>query len=144
MIFFKDLSFEEKEALLKFPVYISLLAAEKNYHLDKKERKEAIRFNHIETYSCDPLLSDFYKEADKEFVKNLTKIDEELPKEKEQREAAIQNELLKLENILLKMDKQYATVMHRSMLTFKDHVSKAHRNVLEYFLFPLPFKGISD
>jgi len=46
--------------------------------------------------------------------------------------------------ILKKLGKEYASTMHRSMKTFKDHVSKAHRNVLEYFVFPLPIKGLTD
>jgi hypothetical protein len=30
------------------------------------------------------------------------------------------------------------------MKSFKDHVSKAHHNVLVDFIFPMPIKGLSD
>jgi hypothetical protein len=142
---FKELPAHEQEALLKFPAYISLLAANNsNNGMDKIEKKSAIKFAHIKTYSCRPILSDFFQEAEKEFKNNLVKLDKELPKNKEQREQAIKKELRKLEPILLEMGKDYASAMHYGMKTFKDHVSKAHRNVLEYFIFPLPIPGITD
>jgi len=30
------------------------------------------------------------------------------------------------------------------MKSFKEHVSEAHHNVLEDFLFPIPIKGLTD
>ena len=138
------LSESDRGILLKFPAYISLLAAEKDNSLDKTERKAAIQFCHIKTYSCDPLLSEFYKEAEKVFEKNITTLDKQLPKNKAEREKKLKNDLVKIETILLKLDPEYASVMHRSMESFKNHVSRAHRNVLEYFIFPLPLKGITD
>jgi hypothetical protein len=62
---FDDLNHTEKDLLLKFPVYVSMLAAEKNDHLDKIEKRTAIQFCHIKTFTCDPLLSLFYHEAEK-------------------------------------------------------------------------------
>ena len=132
-----NFSTKEKEALLKFPAYISLLAANNDGKLDKSEKKSAIKFSHIKTYSSDPLLTEFYKEADIVFERNIEQLDEALPDEKDQREAIIKNELLKLEKIVLKLEKDYALTMHRSMNSFKDHVSKAHHNVLMDLLFPL-------
>lgn len=141
---FKDLSLLEREALLKFPVYISLLAAINDDKFHEAQKKSAIKFAHIRTYSCDPLLSDFYNELEKNFEKNIKELDNALPKGREQREAVIKKELLKLEKILLKLGKDYQATMHRSMDSFKEHVSKAYRNILEYFIFPLPIKGITD
>ncbi|HEY6977757.1 MAG TPA: hypothetical protein VH396_15770 [Chitinophagaceae bacterium] len=141
---FKELPVHEQEALLKFPAYITLLAANSDKGMDEIEKKSAIKFVHIKTYSCRPILSEFYHEAEKEFKNNIIQLDKELPKNRDQRELAIKKELRKLEPILLKLGKEYAFTMHHSMKTFKDHVSRAHRNVLEYFLFPLPIPGITD
>jgi hypothetical protein len=141
---FEDLDPQERNMLLKFPAYISLLAASKNDSLDKTEKKAAIKFCHIKTFTCDPLLSGFYQEADKNFEKDITELDNELPKEKSEREEIIKRELTKIENILLKLGTDFSLVMYRSMRSFKKHVSKAHRNALDYFIFPLPIKGISD
>jgi len=141
---FNNLEKNEREMLIKFPVYISLLAINNDEGLDAMGKKSAIKFSNIKTYSCDPLLQDFYKEVDRVFEKNITELDNQLPKDRNEREHAIKSELRKLEKILMKMGDEYILTMHLSMKSFKDHVSKAHRNVLEYFIFPVPINGITD
>jgi hypothetical protein len=141
---FKNLSIRENKALLNFPAYISLLAANNDGILDEAEKKSAIKLTHIKTFSCDPLLTEFYKETDKVFEVNIEKIDEALPKEKDARERIIKRELLKLEKIVLKLGEEYTSTMHRSMKSFKEHVSKAHHNVLLDFIFPISIPGITD
>jgi hypothetical protein len=144
MEFFKNLNAEESEVLLKFPIYITLYAANGDSHLDEAEKKAAIELSHIKTFSCDSILAEFYKEADLNFKKNIESIDANLPKEKESRNAAIKLELSNLEKIVLKLGKDNSFVMHRSMESFKRHVSKAHHNVLLDFIFPLPIQGLTD
>ncbi|MBC7628744.1 hypothetical protein [Ferruginibacter sp.] len=143
MNWIKNISETENEALLKFPVYVSLLAALKDSKLDEAEKKSAIKFSHIKTYSCDPLLTSFYEAADKVFEKNMLQLDKDLPVKNEERVTAIKKELSNLEKIVLKLGKDYTTVMHRSMKSFKEHVSKAHDNVLVDFIFPMPIKGLT-
>src|SRR6185436_17529181 len=82
---FDDLNHAEKDLLLKFPVYVSMLAADKNDHLDKIEKKTAIQFCHIKTFTCDPLLSKFYHEAEKNFETNINELDNTLPRDKNER-----------------------------------------------------------
>jgi hypothetical protein len=141
---FNTLIKDEKYALLKFPAYITLLAANSDGLLDKTEKKEAVKLEHIKTFSADPLLAEFYREADKIFKNNLDQINNNLPEGKDHREADIKTELTKLEKIISKLGDDYTSVMHRSMKSFKDHVSKAHHNVLIDFIFPMPIKGLSD
>jgi hypothetical protein len=141
---FKDLSQPEREQLLKFPIYLSLLAASKDCRLDGREMHTAIKLTHIKTFSCDPVLADYYAEVDKNFETTATEISGQFPVDKEARELAIKRELNKLELILRKLDNRYAAIMHESLRSYKDHVSRAHRNVLEYFIFPLPISGITD
>jgi len=140
----ENLKSSEREMLLKFPAYISLLAASNNDSLDETEKKEAIKFCHIKTFTCDPLLYEFYQEAEKVFQINVMQLDNELPKGKDERDAAIKTELVKLETILQKLGKEYVSTMHRSMKSFKDHVSQAHHSILESFIFPIPIKGLTD
>ena len=143
MISFKNLSIKEKNALLKFPAYISLLAANNDGRLDKKEKKSAVKFSHIKTFSCDPLLTDFYADADKNFEKNIEQIEKEMPEERDKREEAVRSKLAELEKIVAKLGKEYVSIMHHSMKSFKDHVSKAHNNVVLDFAFPMPIKGLT-
>lgn len=140
----ESLTASEKETLLKFPAYISLLAANWNGELNDYEREEAISFSHIKTFSCHPMLSNFYEEANKVFENNIEQINKELPEEKEEREKAIKSELAKLEDILKKLGHDYARTLHTSMKSFKEHVSEAHHSILESFMFPIPIKGLAD
>ena len=140
---FKELTESENEALLQFPAFISLLAANSDNKLDVSEKQSAIKFSHIKTYSSDPLLTEFFKEADWVFEKNILQLDKELPKEKAAREAALKKELLKLETIVLKLGQERIRVFHRSMNSFKDHVSQSHHSVLLDFIFPMPIKGLT-
>lgn len=144
MEMFESLSSADKDLLLKFPVYISLLAADHDGKLDKEERETAVHFSHIKTFSSPPLLTNFYKEADRVFEENIQQIDHSLPQNKTERDAAIKNELAKIEAVLEKLDSHFAAILFRSMKSFKEHVSKAHRNALEYLVFPFPIKGITD
>ncbi len=138
---FKNLTEQEYKTLLKFPVYISLLAANRDGKFDSAEKQTAIKFAHVKTFTCNPLLIDFYEEVDKVFESNIVELDHELPKGKENRDAAIMSELLKLESIVLKSGEVYTSTMYESMQSFKDHVSKAHNHVLVDFVFPLSIKG---
>jgi len=140
---FDQLSPSEQQMFLKFPVYISLLAANADGDTDNKEKQTAIDFDHMKTYTCNPLLSEFYDKANRVFRENLEQIDNQLPKGKLERDVAIKVELRKIKELLLKFDNEYALAMHESMKSFKEHVSSAHHNILEDFLFPMPIKGLT-
>ena len=144
MTAFEKLSKADQTEFLKLPAYISLLAANKDGITDQQEIKTAIDFEHVKTYTCNPMLAGFYEKADRVFKDNLVKLDNELPKGKEGRETAIMAKLGILEKLLLKFDKVYAATMHQSVKSFSEHVSDAHQNFLESFILPVPIKGIID
>ena len=139
----KDLSEREYKSLLEFPAYISLLAANSDGGLDKAEEFSAIEFEHIKTYSCDPSLVEFFKEVDKTFVSTIENIHKALPLGKANRDVVIKSKLSDLEKILMKLGPEYASIMHHSMESFKEHVSRAHHNLVIDFIFPIPIKGLS-
>lgn len=140
----KALTKQEVEQLLKFPAYISLLASTAENGIDNEEKNAAIKLTHVKTYSCDPLLTEFYQQAADNFEQTIMTLDLELPHTKEERKTAIVDELNKLEPLLHKLSPEYAAVLRSSMESYKKHVSRAHRNILEYFIFPVPIDGISD
>jgi hypothetical protein len=88
----KNISEIEYEAMLKFPIHIYQLAANSDSKLDETEKKSAIKFSHIKTYSSDPLLTSFYEDADKVFEKNILQLDKDLPVNAEERIAVITRE----------------------------------------------------
>ena len=92
---FSNLTEQQKRALLKFPVYVSLLAATDG-KMDEAERMVAIKFSHTKAFSCQPLLAEFCRESEIVFEDNLTKLEAVLPKDKKNRDAAIRKDLLNL------------------------------------------------
>jgi hypothetical protein len=140
---FNSLTPQENEELLKFPAYISILAAFSNNELDEAEKNAAMKFAHTKTFSCDPLLSKFYDEAEKVFEKNIERLDKDLPRDKDHRTVAIKEALSKLGKILSKLDKKYTPIMYHSMHSFKEHVSRAHDNVLVDFVLPMRIPGLT-
>lgn len=141
---YRDLSEKEKDQLLKFPAYVSLLASTAGGGIDEQEKRTAVKLTHIKTFSSDPLLSDFYKEAENIFEKTVITLNDELPHAKKERTLAICHELDKLEPLLKKLDPEYASVLRYSMESYKHYISRAHRNILEYFIFPMPINGLTD
>ena len=140
---FRNLTEQQKQALLKFPAYVSLLASTGS-KMDEAEKMVAIKFAHTKAFSCQPLLAEFCRESEIVFEDNLSQLDAVLPKDKKDRDAAIRKELLNLEMILLKLGKVYVSVMHQSMKTFKEHVLKAHHSVIEDFILPISIPGLTD
>jgi len=144
MTTYQNLPENKREALLKFPAYISLLAA--TYHnngIDEEERKSAVEFAHIKTFSSDPLLKDFFGDAEKRIETNISELDSRLPKKKKEREHAIRLELAGLEKILVELGTDFSRALHQSMQGYKEHVAHAHQSLLEYLVFPIPIKGLT-
>lgn len=141
---FENLDKEERQQLLNYPVYVSLLASNTDGGADEREKEEAVHLTHLKTFSGDPLLRDYFREAELQFSARLSELNEELPKEKFAREAALKSELKKIEGVLTKVDERYSRALHKSMRSYAQHVSHAHRNVLEWFLIPFYIKGLTD
>jgi len=141
---FGKLTLKEKESLLKLPVYISLLAGSGEGILDEAEKKAALNFANVKSFSCHTTLKDFYREVDRTFENNLELINAELPKEKAEREAAIRKEQVRLQRLVLKLGRQYAARLQKSMKSFSEHVHKAHHSVMMDFILPLQIPGLTD
>lgn len=143
MMPFENLTSSEYEKLLKFPVYISLLAANADGKLDETEESSAVEFAHIKSYSCDPRLVGFFKDVYQAFSITLNELNKVLPFGKTNRETAIKKKQVELDEIIAKLGPDYSSLIRKSMQSFKDHVSRAHHNVLIDFIFPIPIKGLT-
>lgn len=135
---------QQKARLFEAPAYISLLAANADGKMDSLEKNAAIELSHVKTFSCDSLLTNFYKEVEKNFTTNIERIDKELPTGKSEREEAANKELLKLEPLFSKLGKEYANALNGSFLSFTQHVSKAHQSAFVSFIIPFDINGITS
>ncbi|MDN3656690.1 hypothetical protein QWZ08_13680 [Ferruginibacter paludis] len=139
---FYDLTEEENNQLLLLPVYISLQALNNGNSHGDNALEEAVRFAHIKTFSCDPLLIPYYREVDHHFADAIERLNRELPENTAARSAAIDKELEVIDRIVCKLNQQYVGVIHRSMQSFGDHVAKAQHSVLSNFVLPMPMPGL--
>jgi hypothetical protein len=144
MMPFENLTTKEHESLLMFPAYISLLAANADGKLDENEESSAVDFAHIKTYSSDPLLVDFFNDVHQTFSIILNTLNKALPLGKINRDSAIKKKLFELEAIVNKLDQNHAAIIRKSMWSFKEHVSRAHHNVLLDFIIPFSIKGLNS
>lgn len=112
--------------------------------IDKEEKNTAVKITNVKAYSSDPILINFFKEAESIFEKTITDLDTALPHNREDRKLAVQKELNKLERLLSKLDPEFVSALRRSIRSYDYYISKAHQNVMEYFIFPMPIDGISD
>ncbi|HEX6913997.1 MAG TPA: hypothetical protein VF145_02070 [Chitinophagaceae bacterium] len=139
---FRDLAETQQQLLLRYPVYITLLAAAKENKPDAGEKKRALQLSHIRTYTAPEPLRDFYREAEKVFEPALNELDSILPGAANERESLITERLKEIEEITLKLDPHYASMLMESMEGFRRHVSRAHNNVLEYLIFPVSLSKV--
>jgi len=139
---YRDLTALQKNSLLRFPVYISLLATSDS-KIDQEERKVAIKLAHTKAFACHSMLAEFCRESENVFETNLIQLEAILPTDKKSRDEAIRTELAKLEKLLQKLGPEYTLVMRQSMKTFKDHISMAHHSVIEDFILPIAIPGLN-
>lgn len=141
---FEVLTQEEKNILLKAPILFSVLAISNDQEISKEKKADAIRLAHLKTFTADPLLLQYYMEVEKNFeIYFETIIKKYFPFDDAKREA-LKKEMNLLNDIISKLDKDFAQVLHKSLSGYAEHVRKAERNFLENFIFPVPLQGITD
>lgn len=138
----KDLNSIEMDMLLKAPAYITLLAA--NDEMDEEEKEEAFHLTHIKSFSTEPMLRPYYREAEKRFKENVERLNRTLPQDIGERRKYIEIEFGKILRLMQTLGKDYAIALQRSFTSYAKHISRAHQNVMQWFVLPLTVKGLND
>jgi len=141
----KKLTQAEREILFKAPILVSVLAASWDHEISNREEADAIEFVHIKTFSAAPLLIDYYKEVSNDFKKHFeTTVKKYAPFDDAKREA-LKKEISRLNNVIAKLDKEFAKTLHKSLAAYAEHVKKAYKKgLLMNFVFPVPIRGFTD
>ena len=128
----KNLREDEIDALLKAPVYVSILIAGADDNIDKKEIKEAIATAKSKQTRAREGLVDFYKMVAKDFESELQRLIHELPSSAADREPIISKELRRLNRIFVKLDKPFAIKVYGSLKDMAKRVAEASGGILGY------------
>lgn len=141
---FEHLTEEERAMLYKAPVLVSVLAACSYKEINPAKKKDAIRLAHLKTFTAVPLLKPYYTEVEKTFADEFEKTATEYYPFDEQRRAALQAELYKVDGLMHKLDKNFAEALQKSLQRYATHVKRSTHSVFQDFIFPLYIPGLSE
>lgn len=128
----QNLREDEVEALVKAPVLVSILIAGADDNIDKNEIKEAIAVAKSKQTRAREGLVDFYKLVAEDFEHELHKQITELPGTAAERNPVITKELKRLNRIMVKLDKTFATKLYGSLKDMAKRVAEASGGILGY------------
>lgn len=132
------LSQEDRDILLKAPAVVAILAAiSDDGEVSKHEKSESIKLSHLRTYTSEPVLHNYYKEAEKVFENHFDQIMASLPAEWKEKEDFLEAELTQLKVVLPKLNDVYAKELVNSLKSFAKHVFKSNASFLDYFVLPV-------
>lgn len=132
------LSQEDRDILLRAPAVVAILAAiSDDGEVSKQEKSEAIKLSHFRTYSSEPILHNYYKEAGLVFEENFDHIMASLPESWEEKKAYLESCIVCINEILPKLSIVYSRALIASLKSFSRHVFKSNSSFLENFILPI-------
>lgn len=129
---FEKLNEEEVEAMLKVPLLVSILIAGADNEIDNSEIKKAVDISRSKQTRARKSLLDFYQELGDNFEDKLKILIHQYPGSSEQRNPIIIDELEKVNTILPKLDKKFASEYYESIKEIAKKVAEASGGVLGY------------
>lgn len=130
---FSYLSKSEKETVMDAPALITALIAGSEKEMDGEEVKEALNLMKWKNFHARPDLLDYYHEVNSRFPQRLEQILQQLPEEKEERQAMVAKQLSTLNTILPKFDRPFAEQLYASYRELAKHIAESSGGVLGYF-----------
>lgn len=135
---FEQLNEEERRILLRIPAVVAIFAAISNDgNVSANEKSESVKLSHLRTHTSPPILQEYYQEVDKDFEKNFDEIMGNLPTEWKDKEAFLEEKIVKLNQVLTKLDKRYRAELVNSLKSFAKHVFRTNSSFLKYFILPI-------
>jgi len=132
---FENLSEQELDLMLNIPVLITILIAGADNDIDQDEQSWAKKLTTYRQFTEKPVLQEYYKEVNKNFEANLNKFVSYInsfPSDAGERNPHIGQELTKLNDILPKLEGEFAIAFYESIKSFARHVAEASGGVLGF------------
>jgi len=135
----------DRDILLRAPAVVALLAAvSDDGEVSESEIAASVKLAHLRTYTSKPILHNYYSKVDEVFEQHFNDILAQLPEEWKEKERFLENRLLNLDPVLLKLDSIYAEELITSLKSFAKHVFKSNSNFLQSFLLPIFTMKMND
>ncbi|MGJ3235714.1 hypothetical protein [Marivirga sp.] len=128
----KNLSESEIDLLKKIPAMVTILIAGADDQISKSELKEAVNLTKIKQSKARKELLGYYQEIAPDFEQSLNELLNSYPQDAEVRSKQVIEELERLNEILKKVDKDWATQFVSSMKDIAKKVAEAAGGVFGY------------
>lgn len=128
MIFFKDLSEEEKTLLLSAPALVTVLigTADQNFTEDERERGE--KAVHFRANVGDPILKEYFGMVDGTFEENVENIFQTYGNNTD----AIAEKLAELNPIIQKLDRRFASALEDNLRSLALAIAQTSGGILGF------------
>jgi hypothetical protein len=119
------LSEEEKNLVLQAPVYVSLLIAGADGHVQLEEQQRILELVHTKTFSEQYELRALYAELDHDLAAHLRQMLVSLPENTEERQDMLSGLLQRLNLIFPQLEKHFARQLFKSLREFAHYIAHA-------------------
>ncbi len=135
---FEDLTPDEYDQILDAPVWISLMAAYAGDGvLSADEKAGAVKLAGLRTYTAPKSLREYYKLVDARFEERFDRLNKRLPASEHDKELYMKTQMKKVYDIMLKIDRDVAVDLEKSLASFYEKVFKSHDSFFRYFALPV-------
>lgn len=123
---------EELELILRVPILVSILIAGADNEIDKTEVRQAVNISKAKQARARKSLIEYYQEVGDNFEDKLKVMINSYPLDAQKRNPMIIEELEKLNELLPKIEKQYAIEFYESVKDIAKKIAEASGGVLGY------------
>ena len=130
---FSHLEQTEKSLVYLSPALVTYLIGGVDKNFDSNEEAEAKHIVHFRTSTGDPLLFDFFKEVEPQFITQLDELVKQYGNlQADVRTKILAEELAKLNDIFPKLDSVYARALLKSLRSLAMAVAKSSGGILGF------------
>jgi phytoene dehydrogenase-like protein len=129
----KTLDKKEQEIILQAPAMIAILIAGADDDIDQKERDEARKITKYRRLTGEPILIPYYEMVFEHFEETIYKLLRNYPAMASLRNPIIVKQLEQINDILPKLDKEFAAALYDGLKEYAHHVAKASGGFLGFF-----------
>jgi len=122
---FKTLTREESTILFDSIPLITILIAGASGNINRNDKNWELRIAKIRTFSNPDNLHDYYHMVGKNYVDRMNSLIDEFPIDSTLRSKIIFDKLQKLNNVLSKLELNFASSLYQSFISFAKHVGKS-------------------
>lgn len=119
------LSEEEKNLVLQAPVYVSLLIAGADGHIQQEEQKRILELVHTKTFSEHYELRELYAALKHDLAGHLRQMMAALPEDTNERQAMLSGLLGRLNHIFPQLEKHFARRLYKNLREFAHYIAHA-------------------